>query len=353
MMFGAGVFRIGPCKFDQIVAVNQDVAQRDQAPFLMTGIKGQKRKRQDEVAAHDSSSKETEEQSKKKTKKAAAQEWETEESMRLSIDCSISKNDFVRDWLKSQSNVSYEIKAPNILPVFQKCERIPDPSESGKNNNQMSPLNSEKRSLLNSKLSNSFHTNPKGCIDYHFPILVASEKNARQSLSTINEAKPSENIVSHKYNCNQLSESIRQKPTSAPIARCSLKPQGLIGETATVSRLESLKVIFYKTDGGNWAVKNKSFESQAKQMESHKMVDKKTEVMRLKDDSVSKDSEAENEARKRFEVLERVKRALARDRSNRKEKKGPLRKTRFGRIRKQVSNLFEMKARTVSRNFRS
>ena len=335
-MFGAGVFRIGPCKFDQIVAVNQDVAQRDQAPFLETGIKGQKRKRQDEVAAHDSSSKETEEQSKKKKKKAAAQEWETEESMRLSIDCSISKNDFVRDWLKSQSNASYEIKAANILQVFQKCERIPDLSESGKNNNQMSLLNSEKGSLLNSKLSNSLHTNPKGCIDYHSPLLVASEK-----------------VASQKYNCNQLSESITQKPNSAPIARCSLKPQGLIGETATVSRLESLKVIFYKTDGGNWAVKNKSFESKTIQMGSRKMVDKKTEGMRLKDDSVSKDSEAENEARKRFEVLERVKRALARDRSNRKEKKGPLRKTRFGRIRKQVSNLFEIKARTISRNFRS
>ena len=63
--------------------------------------------------------------------------------------------------------------------------------------------------------------------------------------------------------------------------------------------------------------------------------------------------EPENKARNLFEVLQRMKRALAKDRSNKKERKGPVRTPTFVRIRKQVGNLFEMRARIISRNLRS
>ena len=62
---------------------------------------------------------------------------------------------------------------------------------------------------------------------------------------------------------------------------------------------------------------------------------------------------SETRTRNLFEVLQRMKRALAKDRSNKKERKGPVRTPKFVRIRKQVGNLFEMRARIISRNMRS
>ena len=273
MMFGVGIFKIGPFKFDRIVAVDQHVDQRDQARLLESGIKGRKRKRQDEVPSHDWPSNGVDEQSKKRVKQDATGQWETQENKRFSTDCSVNKNEFVRDWLQCQSNISYEIEAPYFLPVFQKLETISYLPEISQNDN---------------------------------------ETETEMKLNTPNAPSQESNLRKHP-----------QKMTP-----------------------KILKGIFSNRTGHT-----------PKQIFQEAKVNKRlveSEVSSLIFDEISKEIKAENEARKRVEVLQRVKRALARDRSNQKEKKGSLRKkTRLTRIRKQVSNLFEMKARLRSRNFRT
>ena len=326
MMFGAGIFKIGPFKFDRIVAVDQHVDQRDQARLLESGIKGRKRKRQDEVPSHDWPSNGVDEQSKKRVKQDATGEWETQENKRFSTDCSVNKNEFVRGWLQSQSNILCEIEAPNFLPVFENLETI---SESSQNDNKMSA-----KIKMNVPTYNSLEGN--------VPIQGTNPKNLKCPY-----IKPSfSNPTVHTSEDCFLEAKINKRLVESEFSQASSSNQSCENKLATVSRSESLTVIFFKTDFGNWAIKKTAFECQA--------IDcKKTEVSSLKSDGVSKEIKAENEARKRVEVLQRVKRALARDRSNQKEKKGSLRKTRLTRIRKQVSNLFEMKARLTSRNFRT
>ena len=312
MMFGAGIFKIGPFKFDRIVAVDQHVDQRDQARLLESGIKGRKRKRQDEVSSHDWPSNGVDEQSKKRVKQDATGEWETQENKRFSTDCSVNKNEFVRGWLQSQSNILCEIEAPNFPPV---CENLETISESSQNDNKISA-----KIKMNVPTSNSLEGNVRN--------QGTNPKNLKCSFSNP--------TVHTSENCF-LEAKINKRLVESEFSQASSSNQSCENKLATVSRSESLKVIFFKTDFGNWAIKNIAFECQA--------IDcKKTEVSSLKSDGVSKEIKAENEARKRVEVLQRVKRALARDRSNQKEKNGSLRKTRFGRIRKQVSNLFEIKA---------
>ena len=322
MMFGAGIFKIGAFKFDRIVAVDQHVDQRDQARLLESGIKGRKRKRQDEVPSHDWPSNGVDEQSKKRVKQDATGEWETQVNKRFSTDCSVNKNEFVRGWLQSQSNILCEIEAPNFLPVFENLETI---SESSQNDNKMSAK-----------------------IKMNFPTSNALEGNVRNQGTNPKNLKCSfSNPTVHtSENCFQQAK-INKRLVESEFYQASSSNQCCENKLETVSRSESLKIIFFKTDCGNWAIKNTAFECQAINC-------KKTDVSSLKSDGVSKEIKAENEARKRVEVLQRVKRALARDRSNQKEKKGSLRKkTRLTRIRKQVSNLFEMKARLTSRNFRT
>ena len=327
MMFGVGIFKIGPFKFDRIVAVDQHVDQRDQARLLESGIKGRKRKRQDEVPSHDWPSNGVDEQSKKRVKQDATGQWETQENKRFSTDCSVNKNEFVRDWLQCQSNISYEIEAPYFLPVFQKLETISYLPEISQNDNE-----TETEMKLNTPNAPSQESNLRKHPQKMTPKIlkgIFSNRTGHTPKQIFQEAKVNKRLVESEF------------------SQASSSNQSCENNLATVSRSESLKVIFFKTDCGNWAIKNTAFECQA--------IDcKKTEVSSLIFDEISKEIKAENEARKRVEVLQRVKRALARDRSNQKEKKGSLRKkTRLTRIRKQVSNLFEMKARLRSRNFRT
>ncbi|XP_065069294.1 uncharacterized protein LOC135694461 [Rhopilema esculentum] len=52
MQYGEGLFKICAFKFDRLLAVDQPVDPSFQAPYLETGIKGVKRKREDEVATN-------------------------------------------------------------------------------------------------------------------------------------------------------------------------------------------------------------------------------------------------------------------------------------------------------------
>ena len=133
------------------------------------------------------------------------------------------------------------------------------------------------------------------------------------------------------------------KANFASLTKFTVQKQVRFRETATVSRPESLKMIFFKTEIGNWAIKNKSVEDEIREVGNVEDGEKKAEMVIVKNDSLLKDEE--KRAKNRFEVLQRVKGALVRERSKMKKKRVSSKNKKFHRIRKQVSNLFEMKAR--------
>ena len=469
MQYGEGLFKICPFKFDRILAVDQLVDPCFQAPYLETGIKGVKRKREHEVATNlftgrVSSTGNVEEGSNKKLKQDNLEQFETFAINNNLTGNNINRNNYVRAWLENQSNLFFGLETLKLPTFREKSEISPNclvgsrensalithnipengtekalelgevleprvfetnsfkPAENlkvlstqhapdnivGKENEvkeETAPKNRHfqnigilkkkstyriskkclskgdsvkqsqkelciykapwsilyvantsekyKKSPLNSELCGSMQNQAVKNNSKNSQPFAASPKAGKQKISKARTIHEFQDIVSVKQFSGTIYKPSSLKAKCASLTKFSVQKQVRFRETATVSRPESLKRIFFKTEIGNWAIKNKSVEDEIREVGNVENGEKETEVVIVKNDSLLKDEEAEKRAKNRFEVLQRVKGALVRDRSKMKEKRAFLKNRKFHRIRKQVSNLFEMKARLLSRNSKS
>ena len=128
MQYGEGLFKICPFKFDRLVAVDQHVDPCFQAPYLETGIKGVKRKREHEVATNlftgsVSLTGNVEEGSNKKLKQDDLEQFETFAINNNLTGNNINRNNYVRAWLENQSNLFFGLETPK-LPTFREKFKI-------------------------------------------------------------------------------------------------------------------------------------------------------------------------------------------------------------------------------------
>ena len=301
MTTGATVFKASPFKMEEFLQADQLVDQSEEIPRFV--LNGRKRKRSDKVAEKVQTQECDVRQPEKKMRPSVSDNVRTIKANEIPLN----KDSYETGLVKNQAKFHSKRKDPsrssiNILRLVKRSDNYYtcEVKNSAQQAQKQSTRDSSKVSCVGQNLgANSLSKNRKcsaqvACLDKIVPLKIKMAQQTTKKYPAL-ECSLSKNITpcpKAQTTCKQLEGPLFNEVVPVPSACQANEP----------------------------ALNNKG---------------------------------PENRARNLFEVLQRMKRALAKDRSNKKERKGPVRTPKFVRLRKQVGNLFEMRARIISRNMRS